>query len=163
MSKRSIEEGESSKRCCSESRCNYCFRWKVLVPGKPFCEVCARDGIECIHCHRPLPARLVDDESVCHACRNKENHPYQVGLGRAASVTSVSASEGVDPVVIMANARNEVKDIVFSRLDELLGIRWYITIILTMIKRNKENEEVIFLLKLYIFYFVYIILELYTV
>ena len=49
MSKRNIEEGESSKpKRNRSSRCNYCFRERELVYFKPYCTKCA-EGKSVMH------------------------------------------------------------------------------------------------------------------
>ena len=72
MSKRNIEEGESSKQKRSRSsRCNYCCRERELVDFKPYCAKYAEGAVKCTVCHRPLPTHLVE-EGICNAYRKNK-------------------------------------------------------------------------------------------
>ena len=83
MAKRaaSDDDGDSPRRKRDgRSRCNYCFREKLLVPSKNYCFDCIEGGIECNLSHRPLRHELVID-GICVAC-NRKRQNIQEGLGR---------------------------------------------------------------------------------
>ena len=81
MSKRNIEEGESSKpKRRRSSRCNYCFRERELVNFKPY-----------------------------NACRKKQSRHYQRGLGTAASIVDITGDNTDDPLLTMTNAKENAK------------------------------------------------------
>ena len=142
MSQRNIEEGESSKpKRNRSSRCNYCFRERELVPFKPYCVKCAEGAIECTVCHRPLPAHLVE-ESICNACRKKQHRNYQQGMGGAASIVNVTEDSIDDPLITMTNAKEKAKEEIKTKLSEYNGIKWYLTLLVTMFKINREGEEI---------------------
>ena len=141
MSKRHIEQGESSKsKRIRSSRCNYCFRERELVPFKPYSTKCAKDAIECIVCHRPLPVRLVE-ASICNACRKKQYRNCQQGLGGAASIVNITR-ENIDDPLTITNAKKIAKKEIRAKLSEYNGIKWYFTLIVTMFKFNREREEI---------------------
>ena len=56
----------------SQGRCIWCLSTKPLVANKKFCELCASQGRECAHCHRPMPDRFfVLSARLCNACHRK--------------------------------------------------------------------------------------------
>jgi hypothetical protein len=73
------------------TKCNYCFKERELVEGKPYCTICARDAVECRVCVRPLRAELIVD-GVCRACRKKEQPNFRTGLGGAAETENVECA-----------------------------------------------------------------------
>ena len=142
MSKPSIDGGESSKsKRNRSSRCNYSFRERELVPSKPYCIKCAEDGIECTVCHRPLPVRLIEAD-ICSACRKKQNLNCQQGMGGATNIVDITGDSIDDPLITMTNAKENVKEEIKTKLFEYNGIKWYLTLLLTMFKINREGEEI---------------------
>jgi len=107
-----------------------------------FCEPCGRNGVECHRCHRPLTAALVDENGICRACHNKEIHPREEALGRAACIVSIPPSTDIDPLKALIEARNEVEQELQDKLSELFGVKWLIVLVIRMKKTNMENEEV---------------------
>ena len=125
----------------SRKRCNYCFRERELVSFKPYCAKCAEDAIECTVCHRPLPVRLVD-AGICNACRNKWHRNYQQGLGGAASIIDITGDNIDDPLITMTNTKETAKEDIKTKLSEFNGIKWFISLLVTMQKLNREGEEI---------------------
>ena len=57
-------------------KCNWCYKVKELLPGKKFCQGCGEQGIECAHCHRPMPERYYNlttrtTKKLCDCCHRK--------------------------------------------------------------------------------------------
>ncbi|KAL4227055.1 transcriptional repressor [Mactra antiquata] len=62
-------------------KCIWCTRQKQLLPGKPFCNDCAKNGRECRWCHRPLPERFYSKRTdVCDTCINRRERFYLTRL-----------------------------------------------------------------------------------
>ena len=142
MSKRNTEQGESSKaKRRRSSRCNYCFRERELVDFKPYCVKCAEGAIECTVCHRPLPDHLVE-ESICNACRKKQSRHYQRGLGDAASIVDITGDNIDDPLLTLTNAKENAKEEIKNKLHKFKGIKWFMALIVTLFKLNREGEEI---------------------
>ena len=125
----------------SRKRCNYCFRERELVSFKPYCAKCAKDAMECTVCHRPLPVRLVE-AGICNACRKKRHRNYRQGLGGAASIIDLTGDNIDDPLITMTNAKETAKEDIKTKLSEFNGIKWFISLLVTMQKLNREGEEI---------------------
>ena len=142
MSKRNLDKGDNSNpKRVKSSRCNYCFRERELIDSKPYCTKCAEDAVECNVCHRPLPARLFE-EGVCNACRKKQSLHCQRGLRGAASVVDINGDNVDDPLITMTNAKETAKEEIKTMLSEFNGIKWFISLIVTLFKFNREGEEI---------------------
>lgn len=123
------------------TKCNYCFKERELVEGKPYCSVCARDAVECRVCIRPLREDLVVN-GVCRACRKKEQPNFRTGLGGAAETEDIEVSNRDDALESMAGAREHVRASLGQRLGELFGIKWFVTLVVTLYKYDKEGERI---------------------
>ena len=138
------EERVSVKKTKIESgTCNYCYRRdRILVEGKPYCTICAQDSVECIYCHRPLAARLINENGKCKACNTK--HHRQTSLSGAASVIDVSQNEteNRDPLAYLSSAKEDVKIQLIDKLEQCKGVRWWLVMIVRMIKLDKVGEEI---------------------
>ena len=142
--KRKLYQGDSGE-CSTVKRvkCNYCFKERPLTNGKSYCTVCARDAIECIKCHRPLPQRLMRDNDVCKACENKSNR-HQIGLGGEATTVELSLPAEVrkDALSALGEAKEETTEELKRKLEEFDAVKWYLTMIVKLTKFDKEGEEI---------------------
>jgi hypothetical protein len=142
MSKRKGVGDECNKpKRIKRTKCNYCFKERELVDGKLYCTVCARDAEECRVCRRPLRADLIVD-GVCRACRKKEKPNFRVGLGGVAETEDIEIRNRDDALQAMAGAREPVRASLGQRLSELFGIKWFITLVVTLYKYDKEGERI---------------------
>ncbi len=130
----------------SRKRCSYCFKEREsMVSGRSYCSICAADSSHCNICCRPLPHRLVEN-GICHTCRRKrKNKNIQTGLGGRALVedTIPLANDNIDPLNSLINAKGDVRERLLSMLKEYHGVKWYIVLVMTMMKHNREGEEII--------------------
>ena len=142
--KRKFNKAESGE-CSAVKRvkCNYCFKERPLTTGKSYCTVCARNAIECIKYHRPLPQRLMGDDDVCKACKNKSNR-HQIGLGEEATTVEISLSAEVrnDALSALGEAKEETAEELKRKLEEFDAVKWYLTMIVKLTKFDKEGEEI---------------------
>ena len=105
----SENDNQKTKRRHVDNKCNYCFKNRELLPGKPYCTICAIDAAECHFCHRPLPHRLVEN-GKCRACRNKQNrHVYQSGLEGVAKTWTKQQNTN-DPLASLTDSKNNVRE-----------------------------------------------------
>ena len=142
--KRKFDKADSGE--CSVAKrvkCNYCFKERPLTNGKSYCTVCARDAIECVKCHRPLPQRLMRDDDVCKACKNKSDR-HQIGLGGEATTVEISLPAEVrnDALSALGEAKEETAEELKRKLEEFNAIKWYLTMIVKLTKFDKEGEEI---------------------
>ena len=82
------------------------------------------------------------EASICSACRKKQHRNYQQGIGGAASIVNITGENIDDPLVTMTNAKEIVKEEIRAKLSEYNGIKWYLTLLMTMFKFNREGEEI---------------------
>ena len=132
--------GPSGAGC---STCNFCLRAKQLLPGRRYCASCARDRVECHSCHRPLDEHLMDDNGRCRACNAKRQK--QSSLMGAANIIDVSPQDvgNSDPLLFAQASRETTRIEVENSFLHFKGVKWYLVMIVKMIKYNREGEEVI--------------------
>ena len=129
----------------SRSRCNYYFLIRDLINGRSYSNICAKDSSHCNVCCRPLPHRLVEN-GICQTCKRKrESRNIQTGLGGAVYVEEMAPSwnDDIDSLNSLINSRDEVRDRLGARLAEFHGVKWYVVLIATMVKYNREGEEIV--------------------
>ena len=71
----------------------------------------------------------------------KQHRNYQQGMGGAASTVNITGENINDPLVTMTNAKEIAKEI-RAKLSVYNGIKWYLTLLVTMFKFNREEEEI---------------------
>ena len=72
----------------------------------------------------------------------KQHRNYQQGIGGAATIVNITGENIDDPLVTMTNAKEIAKEEVRAKLSEYNGIKWYLTLLMTMLKFNREGEEI---------------------
>ena len=140
--KRTLSDNEAGP---NHSRCDHCFLIRDLVNGRSYCNICAKDSSHCNVCCQPLPHRLVEN-SICQTCRRKRESRYiQTGLGGAAYVEKMAPSwnDDIDPLNSLINSRDEVRDRLGARLAKFHSVKWYVVLIVAMVKYNREGEEIV--------------------
>lgn len=129
---------------------------KVLLPGKRFCEECAKNGRECQWCHRPLPERFYSKRiDVCDTCINRRErqrrannqtggNSVSAALDGAAETTSIDPQPGntLDVLQFFTDNQTNIVHILEQRLETMKGIKWFMTLFVRFIKYNQNNETV---------------------
>ena len=136
------ERVSAKKTNIKSGTCNYCYRReRILVEGKPYCTIYAKDNIECTRCHRPLDAHLINENRKCRACNTK--HHRQLSLSGAANVIDVSPSKtnSRDPFAYLSSAK-DVKIQLLDKLEQCNRIRWWLVLTVKMTKLDKVGEEI---------------------
>ena len=127
----------------SFSTCNFCLRVKQLLPGRRYCTSCARDRVECRSCHRPLDEHLMEDNGRCRACNAKRQKQSSV-MG-AANIIDVSPQDvgNSDPLLFAQASRESTRIQIENSFLQFKGVKWYLVMIVKMVKFNREGEEII--------------------
>ena len=63
-------------------------------------------------------------------------------MGGAASIVNITDENIDDPLVAMTNAKEIAKEEIRAKLSEYNGTKWYLTLIVTMFKFNREGEKI---------------------
>ena len=139
----SDDDNDEAGPSTSSSTCNFCLRVKQLLPGMRYCVSCARDRVECHSCHRPLDVHLMDDNGRCHAC-NAKRQKQSSAMG-AANIIDVSPQDvgNSDPLLFAQASREPTRLQVEDSFLQFKGVKWYLVMIVKMIKYNREGEEVV--------------------
>ena len=139
----SDDGNDESGPSTSSSTCNFCLRIKQLLPGMRYCASCARDRVECHSCHRPLDVHLMDDNGRCHAC-NAKRQKQSSAMG-AANIIDVSPQDvgNSDPLLFAQASKEPTRLQVEDSFLQFKGVKWYLVMIVKMIKYNREGEEVV--------------------
>ena len=144
--KRTTSNDYDNEAGSSLKKCSYCFKEReFFISGRSYCATCAADSSHCNVCCRPLPHRLVEN-GVCNTCRRKlDNKNIQTGLGGRAFVEDITPSwnDDLDPLNSLMRAKDDVRERLVLRLIKFHGVKWYIVLVVTMMKHNREGEEVV--------------------
>ena len=132
--------GPSGAGC---STCNFCLRAKPLLPGKRYSSTCACDRIECHSCHRPLDEHLMEDNGRCRACNAKRQK--QSSVMSTANIIDVSPQDvgNSDPLLFAQASREPTRIQMENSFLQFKGVKWYLVMIVKMVKFNREGEEII--------------------
>ena len=76
LMQKATTEAASKATATVGPKCNWCYKVKELLSGKKFCQGCGEQGIECAHCHRPMPERYYNlttrtTKKLCDCCHRK--------------------------------------------------------------------------------------------
>ena len=125
------------------STCNFCLRVKQLLPGRRYCASCARDRVECRSCHRPLDEHLMEVNGHCRACNAKRQKQSSVmGAANVIDVSPQDVGDG-DPLIFAQASREATRIQMENSFLQFKGVKWYLVMIVKMIKFNREGEEII--------------------
>ena len=143
--KRKFDRTESGE-CSTAKRvkCNYCFKERPLASDKSYCMVCVRDVVECIKCHRPLPQRLMRDDDVLKSLQEQKRSSSD-RRWRRSDHRKYIASRGSAKrcsVGFWEKRKKRLSKNSWKKLDEFDAVKMYLTIIVKLLKYDKEGEEI---------------------
>ena len=81
-------------------------------------------------------------DGVCNACKNKQVQNRRSSLGGWAVTEDVTISDVNDPLTSLSEAREEIREHLNWQASEHHGVKWYITLNVSFVRRNSIGEEV---------------------
>ncbi|XP_069109117.1 uncharacterized protein [Argopecten irradians] len=136
----------------TKNKCNWCMKHKDLLPGKKFCQQCGEQGRECKWCHRPLPEQNGDRTDVCERCvkrrdswktRNQQDAGISALDGTAQTETLEPNPGNLwDVLQFFSDNQILIKDILEERLQNVKGMKWFITLFIKFVKYDQNNEAI---------------------
>ena len=81
-------------------------------------------------------------DGVCNACRNKQVQNRRSSLGGRAVTEDATIADVNDPLTSLSEAREEIREHLSRQASEHHGVKWYITLHVTFVKRNNIGEDV---------------------